>query len=108
MRWFVCHKEQLIIMACFHGGYFEWDVREIDVKPSCLNDILYYLKNRLLKYYWMLLFHDGSVECDIIDETVPKLQYYHLFVWYPKTCVGTKKKQYFSNLPVMQYVRRIY
>ena len=94
--------------SCWNG--FEWEVREIDVKQICLEDILKYLENCTLKHYWVLLFHDGSVECEIIDETVPKLQYYHLFIWYHKEAETrrTKKKNYFSNLPFMQFVRRIY
>ena len=95
-------------MAEFFGG-FEWNVREIDVKQNCLEEILKYLENRTLKHYWVLLFHDGSVECEIIDETVPNLVYYHLIVWYQKK-INTRrgKKNYFSNLPFMQFVRRIY
>lgn len=57
----------------------DWEVREIDLKENCLEDILKYLKNHCLKYYWMDFFHDGSVECEIIDETVPTLRYHHLF-----------------------------
>ena len=86
----------------------EWEVCEIDVKKLCLDNILYYLKNRLLNYYWMLLYHDGTVECEIVDETGSKVQYYHMFVWFHKKAVSLEKKQYFSNLPFMQYVRRIY
>lgn len=64
-----------------------WDVREIDLKKLCLDDILYYLKNRQKIYYWMLFFHDGSVECNIVDDTSTQLQYYHLFVWYEEYMV---------------------
>ena len=85
----------------------EWDVRELDVKEICLPKILEYLKNRCMKYFWAL-YHDGSVECEIIDETVPKYTYYHMFIWYEKKQMerNTMKKAYFSNLPFMQYVRR--
>ena len=88
----------------------EWDVRELDVKEICLPKILEYLKNRCMKYFWALLYHDGSCQCEIIDETVPKCTYYHMFVWYEKKEIqrNTMRKAYFSNLPFMQYVRRIY
>ena len=56
-----------------------------------------------------MFYHDGSVECEIIDETVEKLTYFHLFIWYKKKPQKrSSKKIYFSNLPFMQYVRRIY
>ena len=52
----------------------QWDVREIDMQEKCLQDVLRYLENRCFKYYWALLYHDGSVECEIFDETVEKLK----------------------------------
>ena len=87
---------------------FQWDFREIDVKEICSFKILEYLKSRCLKYYWALLYHDGSVECEIIDENGERFSYYHLFIWFKKQPEKEKRKLYFSNLPFMQYVRRIY
>ena len=83
----------------------QWSVCEIDMKGKCLESIL---NNHCLKYYWALFYHDGSVECEIVDEFSEKLQYYHMFVWYIKEPKVSKKKSYFSNLPLMQYIRRIY
>ena len=31
-----------------------------------------------------------------------------MFVWYIKQPKSPKKKSYFSNLPLMQYIRRVY
>ena len=87
---------------------FEWDVREIDLKEGCSFKVLEYLKNRCMKHYWILLYHDGSVECEIIDENGARYSYYHLFIWFKKEIKYAQKKSYFSNTPFMQYIRRIY
>ena len=71
----------------------QWGVREIDMKEKCLESVLKYLENRCLKYYWALLYHNGSVECEILDETVEKLKYYHMFIWYIKQPNTPKKNR---------------
>ena len=73
-----------------------WACREIDMKEKCLEDILKYLNNRCLKYYWGLFYHDGSVECEIVDEFGRKYQYYHMFIWYIKHLKLEKKKIVFQ------------
>lgn len=86
---------------------FEWCVREVDLRPCFIPQVLEYLQNCCMKHFWIFLFHDGSVECEILDEYCQKLQYYHLFVWFKMPKKATRKN-YFSNIPFMQFLRRIY
>ena len=74
-------------------GSVEWSCREIDIKEKCLEDILKYLNNRCLKYYWALFYHDGSVDCEILNEFGGKYQYYHMFIWYKKEPKLEKKNR---------------
>ena len=94
--------------SCFTVSV-EWNCRELDIKEQRLEQILKYLNNRCMVYYWALLYHDGSVDCEIVSDSGEKYQYYHMFVWYKNDPnLSSLRKLYFSNLPFMQYVRRTY
>ena len=104
----MCFEKMASSSLLLNNDRAVWDCREIDINEKCLVPILKYFNNRCMKYFWAALYHDGSIECDIINEFGGSNKYYHLFVWYKPGEISNKRKAYFSNLPFMQYVRRMY
>ena len=90
------------------SNLLEWDVREIDVKYTLIDQVIEYLFARCTMYKWVIFLHDQPGDCEIIYNSAnrPK-SYYHVIVWF-RTTNKTGRKQYFSNIPLMQWLRRLY
>ena len=85
----------------------EWDVREINVNYTLIDQVIEYLFARCTVYKWVIFLHDQPEECNVIDLSHPNERYYHVIVWF-KTMNRAGRKQYFSNIPLMQWLRRLY
>ena len=80
----------------------EYDVREFNLRCEFVEKFVKYISGRQSYYKWMIFFHDGNRRCDGVDDV-----YYHVLVWFKKLSPDGKT-QYFSNIPLMQWVRRTY
>ena len=83
---------------------WDYDVREFDLRYELIESFLKYLNFRRGSLRWVILFHDKGQRC---DSNYNHDIYYHVIVWF-HTHSDTGKKRYFSNLPLMQWIRRTY
>ena len=83
--------------------FLGFDVREFDLRNEYLEKFVKYLEGRHSFYHWVILFHDKNGSCAGVCGDL----YYHVIVWF-KQYSQNGKKQYFSNIPLMQWVRRMY
>lgn len=92
----------------------EYQCREFDLEHLLLDEFVYYMKKHSLMYYWMIFVHDKNQEdCNVFYEDpqsgkLVKQLYYHVLVWFHPIKQKTGEKLYFSNTPLMQFIRRIY
>ena len=85
--------------------YDNFDVREVNLRSELIDDFFKYVNTRREVLRWVILYHDGGQKCQGSVHTA--VSYYHVIVWF-HTYSRTGRIQYFSNLPVMQWLRRTY
>ena len=82
-----------------------FDAREINLRSELIESFVKYVNSRRNILYWVILYHDGGQTCK--GNMNNHISYYHVIIWF-RTHSRTGRKQYFSNLPVMQWLRRTY
>ena len=86
----------------------EYDVHEFDLNFSLVDHVIDYLHMRSSMYKWAIFLHDQHHECNIYKSDLSNPgRYYPVIVWF-KTLGNDGSKQYFSNIPLMQWLRRLY
>lgn len=82
-----------------------FDVREINLRSCMIENFVKYVNMRRSVLHWLILYHDNNQKCkgNVNDGS----SYYHVIIWF-HTHSASGRKQYFSNLPVMQWLRRTY
>ena len=86
----------------------EYDVREFNLNFSLVDHLIKYLHTRVNIYKWVIFLHDDHHDCNIYDADLSNPgRYYHVIVWF-RVRARDGSKQYFSNIPLMQWLRRLY
>ena len=86
----------------------EYDVHEFNLNFALVDHLIEYLQTRMNLYKWVIFLHDHHHDCNIFEADLSQpMRYYHVIVWFRRRG-RDGSKQYFSNIPLMQWVRRLY